>query len=781
MLGAFAKHQCNYDCTASSLTHAALRQCAKPKENSVIKMIPVVNAKSTNVCIKRVSHKPQGASVRMPHLATHAPVPVLKREQLLAVIEEQDKYIATKLRTASATLRSVTDEMEFLSLNTPFQTDIVANAKMLLHADIYRPDQVFSECHGFLLKNLVPLGVQVANAKRDLRHAEKERETALALSNAKVQSLTKLENYVMGAVRGNQPLVSDITDAKFRAETLHKMAVPESLRDIKIPFPTGAQRLGEFPGTRSYAALERAPVYAVTNEYEYQFPALGRGLITRTPKISPELHPASARDKLAAMGFKFNNHPAKAAVYQMPMLCVVDEGEAGHSEDDVDEAIPSVVNVVHNEAQSQGAAGDTVVAGGAAIAANAPVGHVPNIPTLDADPFPSAPGQKPVQQPGTTKEAFDTLTKEWNEEYFRYNVACQAWRLRQDFRESRNKVSTFDHRAIALIKPLGSGHKPVAVAEWLKATKANLESRGVTNQHRQVQLAAGYLEAKIANRWQLAVSKRVNPTEPLTWGFFKKTLLTSSDGKDPAHVAREEFLAFQWNSKSTDLANLHQFQKLYDVLETTIPGTSVAMPDGYQIKELFVQRVLAACPLTVRITVAAQHQAALSQLESQGWFISASKFDKAHWYSQAMETMLASAVELVKTYVNVQDAQPVRNGSQQQSAPANGKEWKMAKGAGPSQKRKGESSNSKPDKRAKDGKSYTGSGKSFKDFLAMLPNKGVNVSLLHTGGKRCVYCGMTNHGGKDCKANLAAKFKDDPSRAAACTAARDLSKSFFSE
>ena len=398
--------------------------------------------------------------------------------------------------------------------------------------------------------------------------------------------------------------------------------------------------------------------------------------------------------------------------------------------------------------------------------ANAPQGGsipIPDGDNVGAAPMPVAPAAVQGQGPGESDAAYAARVERYRGDYAHYGVQLRAFKDRQEILKS-SQVGTPHHlhRAIANItnlKPDG----PVSISEWLRSTRANLLLRGVENETKQVQLASSFLQGALNTRWVLASELARKAGTVITWQLFCNELLTSSEGKQPAEKAREDYDNFTYGS-GTASENIHRFTRIMDTLNERAPGTKVACPGGYDVCNTFMTKIVANLPVTVRIAIQSSYQQILMLKEREQFFQNATGTQLQRFYGETLKTIVAQAKELVKQLPNKDPAagtagKDKKDKGQEKSKPLD-KNGKFEQG----KRTREEKGKAGPSKRDRPGKSYGG-------MIDKIKESGVDITKLYQVKGKCLYCGRDNHSAKDCTANLSAN--------PAAQKARDVGKAYF--
>jgi hypothetical protein len=482
--------------------------------------------------------------------------------------------------------------------------------------------------------------------------------------------------------------------------------------------------------------------------YDRNFPKLGTASTKLGQKSAPIHGSRCSKRTLRRLGFSFGRKvpaavPVANAANMRPVLCAALE-----QHDDNIGAVPA------NDA------------------AHPPVeGVLPDPNGLVADPMPEDPGPPPKAAEYNSAELYQEAMEAWKPSYKYYVTSLDAWKIRKKTQdeqvratESADKIPHNELRAIAPIKMCDSHASPMHISAWLRNTRTNLISRGVTTETRQVELAATYLEAGLLTRWQLALKIRhkMGNISPVKWLEFQTCLLTSTSGKSPAQTARDAVTNFRWGHGSIE-SNIHAFQKALDTMETTIPGTYVSAPDGSTLKDLFVGRILANCPMQLRIAVTTAYQLQLTEAERNGLFITLTDSEKSVWFMNQMRSMLLQTYELAKTLeVKVPDSNLPKDHPKDDWLTAQGRQLKQEKNK--VKRRADDSPKGQPSKKAPNqSKNDSNPNPKWTEFKDLLATKGIYMKDLHQRvpgqTKTCLYCGQ-NHMPSECTADLAKHVKD---------------------
>ena len=269
----------------------------------------------------------------------------------------------------------------------------------------------------------------------------------------------------------------------------------------------------------------------------------------------------------------------------------------------------------------------------------------------DADIMPTPPAEPNARGPEESEGAYTGRVERHRQEYAHYGVRIRAFKDRQAILKSAQVgLPPGLHRAIANIttlKPDG----PISISEWLRSTKANLVLRGVMDQTKQVQLASSFLQGSLNTRWVLAHEMALKANQVITWQLFCNELLTSTEGKQPAEKAREDYDSFSYNS-STASENIHRFTRILDTLHERAPGTKIACPSGYDVCQMFLAKVVANLPVTVKIAIQSGYQQMLMQAEQSQFFQNATNKQLHDFYNNTLKSLVMQAKELVKQLPN---------------------------------------------------------------------------------------------------------------------------------
>jgi hypothetical protein len=210
-----------------------------------------------------------------------------------------------------------------------------------------------------------------------------------------------------------------------------------------------------------------------------------------------------------------------------------------------------------------------------------------------------------------------------------------------------------------------------------------------------------------------------------------------------------------------------------DNMDDTIPGTRITMPSGYDLCQHFLQKVLAKCPVTLRVTIQAVQQSQMEAAETAGFFVNNQAFpaNVDQWYGQRTRTMLLQGIEMAKQLAPSETANGNRNHDDSRPGPSN--RGAVDRKDDRKDKRKANRSPDRPTKKDFEAKTFPG-------FMARLKaHKGIQMEHLHQDKGQCLFCGHPGHQAATCTVDLARKFASEPAKVASLMKAKAESKAYF--
>lgn len=401
---------------------------------------------------------------------------------------------------------------------------------------------------------------------------------------------------------------------------------------------------------------------------------------------------------------------------------------------------------------------------------------LPPVPTGcdGADDPPDRPENFPPREDGESDAAFNKRVDDWSRVHSIYLQQLTAHNMRMKTREMvRARTSSSDKN----IRKISDCTKDTPISDWLRQTRLNLIARNVHNEFRQVEQASSYLYSVLQRRWIIAKDKALLDNKPITWRLFANHLLTGVDGVKPAEAALHALQNFSVQPGKSAASNLHSFQKTLDHCVDCLPGTRYQMPSGYELCTLFIDRVVKNLPKDISNSLIDTFVSKVTAQEETEFFLG-SRTVIDEWYREQTELLLLQGIAKANALPKVgaippqlpDRNQPQRNGQTPSKPSLFGTKGGIQKKLGKRPSANG--GGGAPNKIQKSLK--------YSDFMESLRvNPNVDIGKLFNEKGRCTFCGMNNHMGKDCTANLAKKFPDDPAKAKNNHLARELASKFF--